>query len=1228
MSSLAKPTIKQIEKCTDFSQLARGISHVFNDAQSTLSGHRKLVILLRKIQVRATQIDSEEQFNFQFTKTISKMLNLKKGEAAGDRIAKFCSLFVSTMAKQEQENPTLRIDPSLKSEDESDTSDVSDSEQEKENVACEFIDYLIRHLLRGIESRFRDVRYRIVQLLAYLVNHITEMDEQLFSALKFSLNRRLHDKESMVRIQAVVAMSRFQYYEESDPSKINHATKSLINALKHDDSPEVRRAALLNLVKTSRSIPELIERSRDVNAINRRLVFSRVAKEIPSFLDLSLEIKESILNRGLNDREPSVRAAAIYLLTKTWLPQVNDDILMFLENMQVVDSSAMPLAMNAIFESHRDRINTIVFPQESWNELTVEKAFFIRSLYDFCSKHDLYDCIDENIPELSKLAHVIQEYLKLRSSMLSSNAQLVDEYLEFHNKAESLHRLVRNGEGDLKDLQRKVEKETTIIAELQSRLSEADPKINKLQTQLKSLKAATKDGDVDKTAFQQKIESLEEELNEKTDEKDEFILLLSEHTTSLTDAEVLLKDMEKAQVHREAERNKFLRGTDDLEVKYRPFGDQKKDLEFVLEQILLIIEKSDFADVAGTRRLMPIITSALTNDNLNESNVAICIRIIRKSSIDENYFSQLCTEIITDIRDSALGENDETFMSAASLFGNSSLVDDDENDDLPSEDRDEDADADADAENQPDKRRKIAPILPPDNLLIQCLVVLQYYLEVAEDTRCNSYQLDTLIDTLIRPALVNNKNSRIRFLGYKTLGLFSLIDEGLGASNLKFFGISASKAHDEDLKALCMQIIFDIVSTHGVGILDIEGEDAVDSLSLARLFYSLLKNTEMPHLQAVVAEGLCKLFLADLLVDFGKDELENDDEEALQETQLLQMLLMSYFHPLNHENQELKQILAFCLPVYCFSHTKHQIKVSSISGDCFYRLFRTESEFAEYENLASSSSVLQLLIYWCDPRNVINATQAEIERSASHFWQAMKFLQIIEQDTSRAVKRLIIGNLGKLSITEHLGSEALRGLRIAISDTRLHILSNSSNPDFVLDQASEKNLEKFYSSIGELIMKADALETQKDVELGTVSETASQKSSRALSRKPSGDLPPLLGVEDVDNNELGEQSIVSTEKAKELDDGGTRSEDMNVDQAAEPEIETTEGVEMVDENIAEPEVESAEGVEEVDEKIAKTRSPEKPVAPVLKLVDEDLSEIDKLLAEDDEIEYDIEDQSE
>lgn len=1094
MITTAKPTLKQIENYDNFPAIANAINHVFSDAQASLSGHRKVVILLRKVQIRAIQIDYEEQFNFHFTKTVSKVLKLKKGEPSGNRVAKFCSLFVSTMVKQEAELPTSRPDHVLRSDNESDT---SDADREKESVSCEFIDYLIRHLLRGIESRFKDVRFRIMQLLAYLVNYITEMDEQLFSALKYSLNRRLYDREAVVRIQAVVAISRFQLYEDTDPAQISQAMKSLLNALKHDESPEVRRAALLNLVKTRRSLPLLMERARDVNLINRRLVFSRISKELPNFVELDLAPKENLLNWGLNDREASVRSAAIGLLTRTWLPQVNDDILTFLENVQVVDSSAMPLAMHAIFESRRDRISSITIPPEFWNELTVEKAFFARSFFDYCTTNSLYENIDENLPELTKLAHVVQEYLKLREQMLRANTSLVDEYLEFRNMTENLDRLVSNGHGDVKDLRRKLEKEETIIAELRNRMEGLDVQISKIKKQIKSYIAATKDGKPNNEIIGQKVASLEEELKELTDENEEYTQALREHASSLTELEIRLKDTEKAQVHREAERAKFLQASSDLEERYRPFGDQKRDLEFVIEQILCVIKGSDFADVAGTRRLMPIITSALTNDSLNESNVAVCVRIIRKASINENYFSQLCTEIITDIRDSALGENDETFTSAASLFGQGN------------EDEDEDGEGeengnakDNSEENLPDKRRKLAPILPPDNLLIQCLIVLQHYLEIAEDTRCNSYQLDTLIDTLIRPALVNNKNSRVRFLGYKTLGLFSLIDEGLGASNLKFFGISASKANDEDLKALCMQIIFDIVSTHGVSVLNIEGEDAVDSLSLARLFYSLLKNPEMPHLQAVVAEGLCKLFLADLLVDFGKGELEEGDEDVLQEMQLLLVLLLSYFHPLNSSNQELKQVLAFCLPVYCFSHTKHQIKISSISGDCFYKMFRTDSEFEGYENLPSPSAVLQQLIYWCDPNHVINASQDDVNRSASHFWQALKFLQIIEQDSPKTVKKLIIAQLSKLTLSEYLGTEALKGLMIAINDTRLHIESHKGEASFSMDQASEKNLEKFSAFVSELIAKAEALEIKRE-ESVVSSRASSRAPSRAASLAPS-----------------------------------------------------------------------------------------------------------------------------
>lgn len=1090
MNSTDMPTLKEIAKFKTFSSIANAINQVFNDAQTTLSGHKKDVILLRRIQLRAIQTGEEEQFNFHFTKTISRCLKLRKGEQCGDRIAKFCSLFVSTMVKQESGKPTTR--PDLRQTSESD-SDISDIEHEKESIPCEFIDYLVRHLLRGIESKFKDVRYRIVQLLAYLVSHITEMDEQLFTALKYSLSRRLYDREPSVRIQALVAISRFQYFEDSDPAQISLTTKSLLNALKHDESPEVRRAALLNLVKSRHSLPELMERARDVNHINRRLVYSRISKELPPFTELDLTLKENILKWGLNDRDPSVRLSAEGLLTYTWLPQVNDDILVFLEHVHVVDSVVMPLAMHTIFESRTEKINAISFTEDYWSELTVEKAFFIRTYFDFCTKSNLHECIDRNIPELTKLAHVVQEYLKLREKMLNLNSALVDEYLDYHNKAENLKRLVKNGEGDLKDLRRRLEKERSNVTELNEHCVDLTTRVNKLQKQIKTYSAAGTDSKKGNSAFEKKKATLMEELNEKVSEHDEYLLVLLEHTATLTNLEVQLKDTEKAQIHREAERTKFLQSSNDLEERYRPFGDQKKDLEFVIEQILSIIKGSDFADVAGTRRLMPIVTSALTNDNLNETNVALCVKIIRRASIDENYFSQLCTEIITDIRDSALGENDETFMSAASLFGGS-----DANEEEDGEIRGDEngAEEDNSEENPPDKRRKIAPVLPPDNLLIQCLTVLQHYLEVAEDTQCNSYQLDTLIDTLIRPALVNNKNSKIRYLGYKTLGLFSLIDEGLGASNLKFFGISASKAHDEDLKALCMQIIFDIVSTHGVGILNIEGEDAVDSLSLARLFYSLLKNSEMPHLQAVVAEGLCKLFLADLLVDFGKGELDDGEEDVLQELQLLQALLLSYFHPANSQNQELKQVLAFCIPVYCFSHTKHQIKLSSVSCDCFYRMFRTDSEFENYENLPSPSSVLRQLIYWCDPTNVINVTQLNANKSASHFWQAMKLLQVIEQDSPKSIKKLIIAQFPKLSISEHLGSEALKGLMVAIQDTRLYVESHREDSNFSLDMNSEKTLDKFTSFINELIVKAESLEIKQE-------ELLSAGSSRVSSRAPS-----------------------------------------------------------------------------------------------------------------------------
>lgn len=1062
---MSKPTAASIAKISTLPEIARAAAFVFHDAQLSLSGHRRLVVLLRHIQRRAIALRYEEAFNFTFTKLVSKILRMKKGVPAADRIAKFCLVFVAAMVKEEASAPTPR------------TQTVSADGDELESVAAEFVDALIRHFLRGIELRYKEVRYRVVQLLAYLVNYITEIDEQLFKALRYLLTRRLHDREPVVRIQAVVAISRFQYFQE-DHLGPSSASAALLRAMQHDDSPEVRRAALLNVVKDPASLPVLFSRARDVNAINRRLVFSRILKEATA---VTPDERDNLMHWGLNDRDAGVRLAAEMAFAKTWLAFAHDDILQLLEHMRIMNSPAAELAMGVYFALRADKLATFEIAQDDWKALTIEKAFLIRTFFDYCNRNHLYDHVERNFPELSRLAFIVQEYLKLRTSILAEQASLVERYAVHRGKLARFSQLLKDGNAELYELKKKIAKEATHREHLSAVIDDCKSSIASKKKEISALagrSASTGEDNLEEIAvLKREVKLLETDLDEAEADLDECLASTSSYQDRLDSVSSVVG-------HQVDERDKYRDSAADLEDEYLPFGEQLEELEFIIEQLLLIIQGSDYADVAGTRRLLPIISTSLTNDMLPEKLVGIAVGILRCISTDDHYFSSLCTEIITDIRDSNADENDETFVSAMSLFGDMDANDEDDEDDGNFEDARENAAEEADdlsnTLNGDGKRRKIAPVLPSDDLLVQCLLVLQHYLEVVEDTLSNIHQLESLIDTLIRPAISNNVNPAIRLLGYKTLGLFALIDKGLGTSNLKFFGMSASKAHDEELKILSTKIIFDILSVHGVAILDAGEEDAVDSLSLARLFYSLLKTYEMPRLQAVVAEGLCKLFLADLLVDFGKDEGgRGDDEEVQQETQLLEVLLLSYFHPLNADNQELKQTLAFCIPVYAFSRDSHQKNISTVSGDCFYRIFRTDSEFSRYDNLASPTTVLQQLIYWCDPANLVNVSEEDVKSNPSHFWLVMNLLQVVEQDSPKNVKKAIVQNLSKMNLHEELGSDLLTGLKSALEDTRQLIRDSKDNTDFVFDAPTERSFDKFQAVVAELVTKSKLREQEK-----------------------------------------------------------------------------------------------------------------------------------------------------
>lgn len=1006
-----RPTTKSVKLIDGLDGIHTAMAHVFQDAQMTLLGHRKLVIVLRAIQQRAEELGLGESFSLRFTALVNRILPLKKGEQVGDRIVKFCLVFVATLYKD---------DEAKRAQDDADIDEDTPTDR--------FVDYLLRHLLRGLQAKDKHVRYRVVQLLAYLLNNIGEIDEELFTALKWSLNRRIHDKEPNVRLQTIVAISRFQYLPQRAGGK--KATENILSAMQNDDSAEVRRAALLNLIKTDDTIPLILERSRDVNLINRRLVYSRISKELGDFRDLDIELRERLLQNGLHDRDQSVQSAAVKMLAHNWFETVHEDLLELIDSMSLVDKEGEQVAHFAVrlfYATRQDFVAKATIAKDAWKELTTELAFFIRTFYEFCNEKQMFDTIDKFYPESIELSQILQKYLKLRKSFITNNEELVHHYQRLHSELEDLRR-----------------------HEYELEAESADEGSTRSQEDIAALLKAQRG------QIAEKLETFEEPRQ-----------------------------------------------------NYTTYHEQLQELEFIIKQLFLIAKDYDYSDELGRREMLRITRSTLSNDELSDELIELSLKVLQKISINERDFSTMCTEIVTDIRDSYMDENDETFHSAISNMDDD---DDKRSGDGNDDDHDDDEEDESQKATQPSqaselktsnhKRRKREPKQPPDDILIQCLLITQHLLELTEETITN-VSLSSLLDGLVRPSVLRNDSVYIRNLAMTCLGLFCLLDRQLAIQQLYLFGVAASRA-DEELRIISVKVIVDILSTHGTSVLDIEGQ--VDSLSLAKLFYKLLRLYEMPKLQSVVAEGLCKLFLADILSDFGKSaETKADSEQEDQEKVLFETLILTYFHPLNVHNQELRQILAFCIPVYSFSHANHQDKVASISGDCFFRLFRENGEFEKYDNMASPTAVLQQLIHWCDPNNLVHMTQVAIKKSTSHLWQAMGLLQALEQDTPRSIKKVIISNLNRLYITEELGSTVLKGLQKAIEDTRLVFETSQHEPSFVLDSPSDRSLEKFYTHISELAAKAAETEKQQEGVPRTVLATSVGSADPVVSPvEPSG----------------------------------------------------------------------------------------------------------------------------
>lgn len=929
-------------------KIFRSIADVFQQAQLSYAGHRKHIAILKKIQDKAVENGFEESFNYWFNKFVLKILPLKKNELVGDRIVKLVAAFIASLDKE------LAI---LK--DKSHESFI-----EKEQIFNKFVDGFIRYILRGMDCKDKNVRYRVLQLLVMIMDNLGEIDEELYYLLIWSLNKRIYDKEGHIRTQAVFCLTKFQDettvledlnkdfgVDEEVPAAI-----SLMHIIQNDPSPDVRRAAMLNLIKTPNTLSYILERARDVNSVNRRLIYSRVLKSmgLQCFEKIDFKILDQLIKWGLEDRDDSVRNACEKLISYHWINLFNGDLIELLEHFNIVKSISIYPAVMRLLNVRDDIINRLKFPQGIWKEFTVEIAFLFRCLYTVCVENEYFEVIDEHFPEAAVLA----------------------DYIRFY----SLKRFPAT------------QNETNSVV-----LTRAD----------------------------------------------------------------------------------------------------RKHLDFIIEQLLITADKYDFSDEIGRRSMLSVIRNLLSYKTLPEPLIRIGHKVLKKLSINEKDFVTMAIEIINDLRDEdiELQEQIEREKNKRQKKKNkpnrNKKFNKDNNEgvlsDVVAEDEDDDEDEDLDSfhsavdnlvngkENEID-RSIINSIVkerePSAETIVICLTRSSCMLELVNEPLEQNILITSLIETLITPA-VRNSESKVRELGVRNLGLCCLLDIQLAIENMYILGMCVSKG-DEPLKKIALQAIVDIFSIYGNEV--VNGEGKVDSVSLHKMFYKVLKNNNLPECQVVAAEGLCKLFLADVFTD--------DD--------LFETLVLSYFSPANTTNEPLIQVFAFSLPVYCLSHPIHQLKMSKVAADVLLRLcilwgdLQTSSDKdVKGTAMLKPNVIIQQLIHWTDPRKVVNRKEDDAAKSSVQLDFLLDLLHIFSQIDKREIKRMILTNINNFYVTSQQPIEKLKEVQSLINA----FLQNET-----LDNLCRNSLVKFNNNLTTRIETAmsQSNEDKEEDRLGYTDKELSQ----------------------------------------------------------------------------------------------------------------------------------------
>ena len=121
--------------------------------------------------------------------------------------------------------------------------------------------------------------------------------------------KRLRDKIPGVRVQAIEMLTRLQNPADAE----DEITAEYLRMASSDSSPDVRRAALMQMEPTKATVPTVIAVTRDRSDAVRREAY-RYIRDRVDIRALPMADRVKLLREGLADRTPTVRKECVSML--------------------------------------------------------------------------------------------------------------------------------------------------------------------------------------------------------------------------------------------------------------------------------------------------------------------------------------------------------------------------------------------------------------------------------------------------------------------------------------------------------------------------------------------------------------------------------------------------------------------------------------------------------------------------------------------------------------------------------------------------------------------------------------------------------------------------------------------------------------------------------------------------------------------------------------------------